>query len=112
MHKKHAWSSARTGVLFAQAEVAGRGDWRQAVPTDGVDEVARIAWARALVQSGRLQQLRQTGGLSLAEIGRACGVNASTVHRWLRHEAMPREVAALALYELAATLNEALKEFL
>ena len=85
---------------------------RQAVPTDGVDEIARIARARALIQSGRLQQLRETGGLSLAEIGRACGVNPSTVHRWLRHETMPRGAAALALYELAATLSEALGEFL
>jgi transcriptional regulator with XRE-family HTH domain len=82
------------------------------VPSDDADVVARIARARALVQSGRLQQLRETGGLSLADIGRACGVNASTVHRWLRHEAMPRGVAALALYELTATLSEALKEFL
>jgi transcriptional regulator with XRE-family HTH domain len=79
---------------------------------DGADEIARIAHARALVQSGRLQQLRELGGLSLAEIGRACGVNASTVHRWLRHQALPRGVTALALYDLAATLSEALQEFL
>ena len=82
------------------------------MPADGADEIARIAYARALVQSGRLQQLREVGGLSLAEIGRACGVNASTVHRWLRHQALPRGGAALALYELAATLSEALQEFL
>ena len=82
------------------------------MPADGADEIARIAYARALVQSGRLEQLRELGGLSLAEIGRACGVNASTVHRWLRHQALPRGVAALALYDLAATLSEALQEFL
>jgi transcriptional regulator with XRE-family HTH domain len=82
------------------------------VPADGADEIAGIAHARALVQSGRLQQLRELGGLSLAEIGRACGVNASTVHRWLRHQALPRGVTALALYDLAATLSEALQEFL
>ena len=82
------------------------------MPADGADEIARIAHARALVQSGQLQQLRELGGLSLAEIGRACGVNASTVHRWLRHQALPRGVAALALYDLAATLSEALQEFL
>ncbi len=82
------------------------------MPGDGADELARIAHARALVQSGRLQQLRELGGLSLAEIGRACGVNASTVHRWLRHQALPRGVTALALYDLAATLSEALQEFL
>jgi DNA-binding transcriptional regulator YiaG len=86
--------------------------WRQVVPAEGTDEVARIARARALVQSGRLQQLRETGSLSLAEIGRACGVNASTVHRWLRHEALPRGATALALYDLLATLGEALQEFL
>jgi len=82
------------------------------MPADGADEIARIAHARALVQSGRLEQLRELGGLSLAEIGRACGVNASTVHRWLRHQALPRGVAALALYDLAAKLSEALQEFL
>ena len=82
------------------------------MPADGADEIARIAHARALVQSGRLQQLRELGGLSLAEIGRACGVNASTVHRWRRHQALPRGVAALALYDLAAKLSEALQEFL
>jgi transcriptional regulator with XRE-family HTH domain len=81
------------------------------VPAEGADEIARIARARALVQSGRLQQLRETGSLSLAEIGRACGVNASTVHRWLRHEALPRGATALALYDLLATLSEALQEF-
>jgi DNA-directed RNA polymerase specialized sigma24 family protein len=86
--------------------------WRQVVPADTTDEIARIAHARALVQSGRLQQLRELGGLSLAEIGRACGINASTVHRWLRHQALPRGVTALALYDLAATLSEALQEFL
>ena len=82
------------------------------MPADDADEIARIAHARALVQSGRLEQLRELGGLSLAEIGRACGVNASTVHRWLRHQALPRGVAALALYDLAAKLSEALQEFL
>jgi transcriptional regulator with XRE-family HTH domain len=82
------------------------------VPGVGADEIARIAHARALVQSGRLQQLRELGGLSLAEIGRACGVNASTVHRWLRQQALPRGGTALALYDLAATLSEALQEFL
>ena len=82
------------------------------MPADTIDEIARIAHARALIQSGRLQQLREKGGLSLADIGRACGVNASTVHRWLRHQALPRGVAALALYDLAATLSEALQEFL
>jgi transposase-like protein len=46
------------------------------------------------------------------EIARACGVNASTVHRWLRHQALPRGVAALALYDLAAKLSQALQEFL
>jgi transcriptional regulator with XRE-family HTH domain len=82
------------------------------VPAASADEIARIARARALVQSGQLQRLREMGGLSLAEIGRACGVNASTVHRWLRHQALPRGVAALALYDLAAALSDALKEFL
>jgi len=99
------------GVLFTQAEAPERRA-RQVIATDPVDQIAQIARARALVQSGRLQQLRETGGLSLAEIGRACGVNPSTVHRWLRHEALPRGVAALALYELAAKLSEALQEFL
>jgi len=84
----------------------------EVIATDPVDEVAQIARARALVQSGRLQQLRETGGLSLAEIGRACGVDPSTVHRWLRHETLPRGVAALALYELAAKLSETLRDFL
>jgi transcriptional regulator with XRE-family HTH domain len=87
-------------------------DRGQVVPADGADEIARIAYARALVQSGRLQQLREIGGLSLAEIGRACGVNASTVHRWLRHQALPRGAPLWRSNELAATLSEALQEFL
>lgn len=79
------------------------------MPADTTDEIAH---ARALIQSGRLQQLREIRQLKPCRhrwgVWRQCQHGPSLAPT----PGPATGVAALALYDLAATLSEALQELL
>jgi len=52
---------------------------------DPADDAARIAYGQ------RLRAWRTAEGLTLADVGRLCGVAIVTVTRWERGEASPTE---------------------
>jgi transcriptional regulator with XRE-family HTH domain len=59
------------------------------------NEPLRLAAVRAAAADGRARQLRLAARLSLADVGRACGVDQSTVYRWETGRRSPRGEAAL-----------------
>jgi excisionase family DNA binding protein len=56
-----------------------------------------LAEARLLASGGSGRVVREAAGLSLNDVGRACGVHASTILRWERGDRRPRGIPA-ALY--------------
>lgn len=54
-----------------------------------------LARAREIARTGRAIGIRQSAGLSCADVGAAVGAAPSTIWRWERGERMPRGEAAL-----------------
>lgn len=67
--------------------------------------IVALAEARSLAAGGGGRLIRLGAGLSLHDVGRACGVHASTVLRWERGErrptSEPAQRYALLMRELA-----------
>lgn len=68
------------------------------------DDLDRLATARALARSGRALTLRESAGLSRAEVAGACGVSRVTVHRWENGDNLPRAEAGIRYGELLERL--------
>src|SRR6266568_966980 len=62
---------------------------------DDVNRLVMIDAARAVL-SGQARQLRQAAGLSLSEVGKACGTTASVIGMWEDSLARPTVQQALA----------------
>ncbi len=58
-------------------------------------EITAVARARRVLASGEGRRIREANLLSLEEIARAVGVDASTVFRWETQEHLPRTGHAL-----------------
>jgi DNA-binding transcriptional regulator YiaG len=58
-------------------------------------DVERLARVRRMCAGGEARQVRTAARVSLAELGRAVGVDWGTVRHWETGERMPREAAAL-----------------
>ncbi len=67
------------------------------------DVLVTLALVRALVASGGARRIRERAGLSLAEVGRACKTDGSTIWRWERG-AVPRAEFALRYADALAAL--------
>ena len=74
--------------------------------TRTVDGVVAIAKARQLAASGTGRMIRRSAGLSLAQVGDACGVNRSAVCRWESGNRRPSGTAAIAYTQLLTRLLE------
>ena len=70
-------------------------------------DIVKVARAKALVASGVGKTVRQSAGLSLAELGQAIGVDPSTVYRWETRERHPQGERAVAYADLLRRLMEA-----
>jgi DNA-binding transcriptional regulator YiaG len=66
-----------------------------------------IVAARQLAVSGAGQMIREAAGLSLAEVGAACGVDASTVFRWEEGTRRPSGQRAVDYAAFLERLREA-----
>ena len=67
-------------------------------------DVLELAAARRLAAGGGGRMIREGAGLSLNDVGRACGIHASTVLRWERGERRPRGLPALLYVRLMRDL--------
>ena len=70
------------------------------------DDVLELAAARRLAAGGGGRMIREGAGLSLNDVGRACGIHASTVLRWERAERRPRGLPALLYVRLMRDLAD------
>lgn len=65
----------------------------------------KLSDVRALTASGAARTIRTGARLSLSEVGAACGVGASAVHRWETGRRSPRGEAALRYGALLRALQ-------
>jgi DNA-binding transcriptional regulator YiaG len=70
----------------------------------GVD-VSKLVRVRAMLRTGAARAIRESAGLSMAEVGEAVGVHRSTVLRWEAGERQPRGVPAIRYLELLEGLS-------
>lgn len=74
------------------------------------DEVIKLVQIRRMLTTGQARALRESAGLSCAEVAWACDTDAASVSRWERGEVTPGRGAALRLgaflERLAAQLDE------
>jgi DNA-binding transcriptional regulator YiaG len=59
------------------------------------DDLVLIASAARMLADGTAKRIRETSGLSQAQIAAACGVTHGAVSLWEAGERMPRTTAAL-----------------
>jgi len=69
-------------------------------------DAVEVARARLLLRSGRARELRTRHGLSLGDMARSLGTEATTYMRWERGERCPRHEAAERLSALLRRLSE------
>ena len=69
-------------------------------------DVLDLARAQSLIASGSGRAVRQAARLSLAEMGRAVGVDKSTIYRWETGERHPRGELAVAYADLLRRLMQ------
>ena len=70
-------------------------------------QAVTLALLRRLVSDGSTKRLRLRARLSLADVGRAVGVDPSTVWAWEETGRLPRSDAALRYASLLGELLEA-----
>ncbi len=75
------------------------------MPSQTTEQAVTLALLRRLVSDGTAKQLRERARLSLADVARAVGADASSVLMWERGR-QPRAAAALRYAELIAALAE------
>lgn len=63
-------------------------------------DVERLARVRGLALSGEARRIRTEARVSLADIGKACGVAESTVYRWESGLRAPRGRPAIRYLKL------------
>ncbi|MEX0755878.1 MAG: helix-turn-helix transcriptional regulator [Actinomycetota bacterium] len=68
-------------------------------PDRDVDTLKELVAVRALISSGGARSLRLAARISLGEMGRAFGSDASQISRWETAENVPREANALRYAE-------------
>lgn len=66
--------------------------------------VIHLARARELARSGEGKRIRESARLTVGDIGRACGVDQSTIYRWEHGLRAPRGPAAVRYAELLTLL--------
>lgn len=68
------------------------------------DPTIALARGRTLAATGQARRIRRDARLSLSDVGAACGVDQSTVHRWETAQRNPRGPAALRYVALLDAL--------
>jgi DNA-binding transcriptional regulator YiaG len=76
------------------------GQAAEAAEADGLAEARAMKRFHRLVQTGRMEEIREAAGLTQSDVARALGVEQSTVWRWEAGERRPRPRHALAVLEL------------
>jgi hypothetical protein len=71
------------------------------------NDLVRLAMVRSLARSGAARSIRLAAGLSLADVGKACGAGAPTVWRWERGVHAPTGERGLNYAELLQMLLKA-----
>jgi transcriptional regulator with XRE-family HTH domain len=69
-------------------------------------ELVEITRGREMAKSGEARRIRLAAGLTLEEVGNACGVSAIGIWRWERGERRPRGTPALKYARLLASLPQ------
>lgn len=64
-----------------------------------------IATAARKLNDGSARKIRESAGLSQAQVGAACNVTAAAVSRWELRERLPRTKAAIAYARLLERLT-------
>ncbi|MBK9180969.1 MAG: helix-turn-helix transcriptional regulator [Acidimicrobiales bacterium] len=75
--------------------------------TTSTEHARALADVRHATTSGQARAIRLAARLSLSEVGAACGVDTSTVHRWEHAQRLPRGDAALRYLALLRQLDQA-----
>jgi DNA-binding transcriptional regulator YiaG len=75
-------------------------------PGNRTDFAHALVEARQLAASGAGRMIREAAGLSVAELGRAIGADASTVWRWENGERTPTDVRAVAYRDFLVELRD------
>ncbi|WP_372411839.1 helix-turn-helix domain-containing protein [Streptomyces luteireticuli] len=70
-------------------------------------EINSLSRVRASAFSGQARQTRLSAHLSLSELAKVCGVDASTVWRWEQGKRVPRGEPALRYARVLDTLAHA-----
>lgn len=78
----------------------------ESMTTSDAPQLARV---RGLAASGEAKRIRQDHKLSLLDVAKYCGVDASTVWRWESGRRAPRGSAALRYAQLLETLTAVTK---
>jgi DNA-binding transcriptional regulator YiaG len=75
-------------------------------PRRRTDHALALVEARQLASSGAGRMIREASNLSLAELGRAVGADASTIYRWETQERTPTGDLAVAYRDFLIELRE------
>jgi len=73
------------------------------------NELVEVARGRVLARSGKGRAIREGANLSLRELARAVGVDASTLSLWERGRTRPRADAARRWEAALGRISEALR---
>lgn len=66
--------------------------------------IEELVWMRRAAATGTARAIRETAGLSLAEVAREVGVTKAAVSRWETGKRVPRGEAAVAYARLLRAL--------